>query len=537
MFSLNNQHVKYFVFIFFLLTAGQAGNGQEISDIFLNQALNVRVESVQMELLDQLMLESGLVFPVHAKPITHREWRTYVTAALQNKTVQISPRLRAKLEQYIPNYRYRSAWHSEMFSRIGFETIQRSDDAVPYFNRYEDRLPIARFSYQASRDTAFGFSIQMRIENFWPVYTTTNNRTNLPEDIRRDLDFRVFHRAYFSYQTPRMTFQFGRDKMFWGVGEQASTFLSHNVPYFDYIKFVLWFDVLKFSMAYISLTDYEPQGLVKTQPQIGLLDKPERNMMLQRVEWNLFPSLSIGTSYMKIIFGRLPKLGDVNPFIWQHNLFKEYQNSLMSFDAVWGILPGIQWYGEITSDEIQSSGDAKYDDPGGKTTLAYQTGIKTMFFGFKTVVEYVVIAPYMYNFPIFEGRAIDLDGVDYSPTTVRDVIARPLGHWLPADSKNIYASIEKEIFDDIFVKVIAERREKGAVNLLDPYPAPTVVVPDSPTGIVQTTDLIGLYNKFRTRLWEIRLSATHYSINNVNNIANVRKDGIEAKASVSFRLF
>ncbi|MFA6456918.1 MAG: capsule assembly Wzi family protein, partial [Bacteroidota bacterium] len=500
-------------------------------------ALNVRTNSVEMKLLDQLMIESGLVFPIFARPITQREWYTYVTAALSDPNLTLSPSLRRRISKYIPNFKYRDRWHTEAFMRVGLESIYRDDDDVPYITRYEDRLPLARYSYQASRDTAFGFSIQLKLQNYWAVYTTTQNRTNLTVDPRADLDFRVFHKAYFSYQTPRITFQFGRDNLSWGVGERASTILSTNVPYYDYIKFVLWFTKIKFSMAYVSLVDYEPQGGITDPAKIGLFDKPQRNMMLQRVEWNILPQLSIGTTYMKIIFGRMPKLDDINPFIWQHNLFKDYQNSLMSVDMVLGIIPGLQWYAELTSDEIQSSSDAAYDNPNGPTTVSYQFGLNGRAYGFSANAEYVYIAPYMYNFLFAAGRAVDFDGIDYPVTKGRDILTRALGHWLPPDSRNVYASLEYEVSDEGTIKGIGERRLNGAISLATPYPQGNVSIPASPSGIVETTDILGLTWSYVSATFEYRAALYSYTITNFNNIQSDRKNGLEARASIGYRVF
>lgn len=517
-----------FILISKLLTA------QEISDIFLNQALNVRIESVQMDLLDQLMLETGLVFPVQTRPITHREWYTFVSQTLERTDVSFSASLRKKLETYIPNFKFRDMWHMETFARIGLETVKKSDNSNPFIERYEDRIPLARLSYQASRDTAFGFSIQLKLQNSWPIYTTTNNQTNIPHDVFEDLDLRVFHRAYISYQTKRITIQFGRDNLNWGVGERGSTFLSDNVPYFDFIKFVLWFEKVKFSMAFVSLTDYEPQG---GKTEISQFDQPERNMMLQRIEWRIFPSLSISTSYMKIIFGRPPKIGDINPFIWQHNLFKDYQNSMASADFVWGIVPGLQLYGEVTSDEIQAGNLDKTDNKKAFTAVSYLLGSRFYFMGFNADFEYIYLAPLMYNFAFSEGRAVELDGVDYSRTPERDIYTRALGHWLPTDSKNLYGSVEKEIFDDLKIKGIAEQRLKGSINLTDPYPTSLIESNSSPTGIIQTTNILGLQFKYLTQKFDIRLMFSKFSIENYQNIEGINKNGFEFQTSVSYRLF
>ncbi|MBW7888882.1 MAG: hypothetical protein H3C35_11085 [Bacteroidetes bacterium] len=510
---------------------------QEISNVYLNQALNVSVESEQMQLLDQLSLETGIVFPINARPITQREWYSYVFPLLAEKSISISKNLREKLAAYKPNFRFREKWYIESYGRIGFETVFRENQNLEYLTRYEERTPLARISFQASRDTAFGFAVQLRLQNTWPVYLHTNYQTNLPRDIRDDLDYKIFHKAYFSYQTNKITFQFGRDNLRWGTGERASTFLSNNAPYFDFIKFVLWFTKVKFSTAYVSLVDYEPAGGIRDPAKVALFDKPERNMILQRVEWNFLPQVSAGFSYMKIIFGRSPKLDDINPFIFQHNLFKDYQNSLMSADVVWGVVPGVQLYGEITSDDIRSSSDTRYDDVNAPTTIAYQAGVKGYTRGWKGVVEYVYLPPLMYNFLFKEGRAVDYDGSDYKGTPGRDVLTRALGHWLPVDSKNIYFSLEKELSYFLKVKSIIERRRKGERTISSPYPQTSLTISGTPTGIVQQTDIAGIGGQYLSASFDLRSMLYYYRIENYRNITEQNKKGMELQASIGYRIF
>ena len=525
------------IFGFLLILCPPILHSQEISDIYLNQSLNVSINSAQMKILDDLMVETGRVFPVFARPITQREWQEYVSQTLLDRTYRINDAMLERIDKYLPDFKYQGNWHTELYGRAGLESVHRDNQNTDYITRYEERTPLMRMGFQASRDTMFGFAIQLKLQNIWPIYTLTDNQTNLPKDVRQDLDFRMFHKAYFSYQTQRMTFQFGRDNLSWGVGDRSTLMLSDNVPYYDFVKFVLWFTKVKFSMLYASLTDYEPQGGLNSPTQIAKLNKPYRSMMVQRVEWNMIRSLSVGMTYTKIIFGRLPDLGDINPFIFQHNLFKDYQNSLASIDAVWGIVPGIQMYGELISDEIKASNDVAYDNTIGPTTVSYQGGIKARSHGFAFVGEYVFLAPYMYDHLFTQGRAVDPDGVDYSPTKYRDITYRAIGHWLPPDSRNIYFSLGKEFTQNISLTISAEQRRKGEVDLLAPYPQRDTTVPASPTGIVQQSNILGISPKFTSETFDIFGTLYLFDITNYHNIAEYRKRGWEIQAAVSCRIF
>ncbi|QOJ29947.1 MAG: hypothetical protein HRU80_14145 [Ignavibacteriales bacterium] len=510
---------------------------QDTWNSYLNQVLNVPVESERMKLLDDLMIQTGMQFPAYSRPITHKEWQRYINIIYDEYKNSMSPALKQKIEDYLPDFRFQDNWHFELYGRTVPEVVYSTEGNRNYLTRYEKRSPLFRLNYEASRDTNFGFSIRVNVNNYQPVYTVTGNKTNIPKDPWEDLDFRIFHKAYFSYQSPHamITLQLGRDNVSWGVGNKVTLLLSDNVPYYDMLKFALWFNEIKFSVIYASLTDYEPQNQFKgSYNDVSGLNKPEKNMLVQRVEYTLANKINFGISYMKIIYGRSPKLGDVNPLIYQHNLFKDYQNSLASADFSASVLPGVLLYGEIASDEINFSGDVKKDgsDP---TALSYQFGTRLYFADFFYKAEYVHIAPFMYNHFHYLGRAIEIDGVRYYGLPQRFVTARAMGHYYQPDSRNYSFSIERLVNKYLRLGLSAERRNYGEINLSTPFPAAGYKAKTSPSGIVEKAFITGFHANYFTLRFLSDLNIYYSKYDNFKNVAGNNFNAWEFQFSFGYR--
>ncbi|MBU1096285.1 MAG: capsule assembly Wzi family protein [Bacteroidetes bacterium] len=511
---------------------------QESRDIYRNQSLNTSIDSERMLLLDRLMIETGMMFPVYSRPITIKEWRNYIFEMLKKKSDLINPHTLSRLKQFIPDYEYKDPWHYELYGRGELETIIPTADKRFFITRYEERQPSLRLNLEASVDTSIGLLIGVTTNNYWPVYEHTNNKTNLPENIWEDTDFRVFNKAYFSYQSPggRITFQFGRDNLKWGLGKNSTLFVSDNVAYFDFIKFVLWFDNAKFSMLYSTLTDYEPQFAgSKSYYDVSYLNKQPKSMLLQRIEWSIFKQVNLGMSYMKIIYGRYPVLGDINPLIYQHNLFKEYQNSLTSFDISISPFAGFNLYGELSSDEVSFSDDPKKDNPNDPSAISYQFGFNAYISGFYANLEYVFVAPYMYNHKHFLGRAIEVDGVRYYKTSDRELKYTALGHWIPPDSRAIFFSLDKSLSEYWVASLFAQLINHGSINILTEFPQKNYIHENSPTGIVEKTRVIGLKNVFQNDHFIIRNKILRFNIKNYKNVPNNFLNGWEIQLSFGYK--
>lgn len=511
---------------------------QESRSIFLNRAVNTPINSERMILLEKIILESGEVFPVTTKPITNNEWYTYVSKIVHTKKYLLNPNTLSRIDDYLRAFNFPDNWHFELYGRAEVEYLNSGNDERYFASRYEERTPFSQVSFEASRDTLFGFMIGMVSRNYWTTYLYTDNKTNLPLTFWEDYDFRIFHNAYFSYQSPlsKITVQAGRDKLKWGVGKRASLLLSDNVPYFDFVKFVLWFTDLKYSILYSTLTDYEPQYTNNgSYYDVSGLDKPPKSMLVQRIEYDFWYKLNIGLSYMKIIYGRYPVLGDLNPLIFQHNLFKEYQNSLASIDVTFAPYPGIQLYGEITSDEVNFSNDSKVDNANSPTAVSYQAGLNLYYSGFYFTGEYVFIAPFMYNHIHFLGRAIEIDGTRYYRSRTRDLRYMPLGHWLPPDSRSIYFSLEKSLSPFLNVSISFDHRNNGEINLLSLFPDKDYKRVDSPSGIVEKTDILGLSAIYNSPNYLFRSSLKYYSISNYLNTEGNSLKGWEIRFSAGVK--
>jgi len=511
---------------------------QDSWNVFLNQCLNVPIESERMKLLDDLMLQTGEQFPVYSRPITHKEWQRYVVKMYTEHREKINPVLLQKIEDFLPELTFKENWHFELFGRIVPELVYTSNKYRNYITRYQDRNAFLRLNLETSRDTSFGFSIRMNVKNYEPVYSVTANKTSLPANPWEDIDFRIFHKAYFSYQSPTgiITVQLGRDNLSWGIGNKATLLLSSNVPYYDFLKFVLWFDKAKFSVLYASLTDYEPQFAFKgSYNDVSGFDKPEKNMLVQRIEYSLFNEVNFGISYMKIIYGRLPKLGDINPFIFQHNLFKDYQNSVASVDLSASLMPGVSIYGEAASDEINFSSEISKDN-GDPTAVSYQFGTNVYCAGLFGKVEYVHIAPFMYNHYHYLGRAIEVDGVRYYKLKDRFIVARAMGHWYQPDSRNYSFQLERIINKNLRLSLSAERRNNGEIKLSTPFPPAGYKSQNSPSGVVEHATILGFHaNYFSDRF--ISDLNTYYSLfKNFNNVIGNNFNAWEVQFSFGYRV-
>ncbi len=384
-----------------------------------------------------------------------------------------------------------SAWKATIGGTLTGEIVARSTQKNPYLTRYEERHPLVTLDFSGTYNDNFIFSTYSVWRNLWPVYIYDVNDSNIPKKLLRDLDVRNFHKAYIFYDFGFLSAQVGRDNFRWGVGERGTLMLSDNVPYYDMIRIGMYGKNWKAISAFTTLTDYEPQfyGPGKYKP-VEEIFKPPKTMFAHRVEFLPWEKLNIGLSEMTIIFGRYPTLSDINPLIIQHNLYKEYQNSLASFDFTLYPYSGISLYGELTLDEVNIGKSGT--DTERPTSLGYQLGTKIVHYPFVGVAEYIFLDKWLYNYPKEYnpiGRPLEMDGVQYVPSPGRDLILRPMGHWLQPDSRSLYFAVQTSSALSYKAKISYEQRNYGEVTLDTPYLDSIYINQNTPTGIVEATNI------------------------------------------------
>lgn len=477
---------------------------------------------LRYELLDEVLLESGTLSPVYTRPLLTSEWENAIETALKSDAV--SENLRKKISVFLTAGDNASQWRASFDGFVAGEIVTTDNPENRYITRLEERNPFAKFRMNASYSHNLSIAIELLFRNKFPIYLYEQNRTNLPEKYK-DMDERFYSKGYLTYAPGNFVFQFGRDNLKWGNGYRSSLFLSDNVPYFDFLKLSYKEEDWKISFLFSTLNDFEPQYF---DFDLERIEKPRRYMFVQRGEYVPFDWLHVGLSYMAIIFGRDPVLGDINPFILNHNLYKEYQNSLASLDVTFAPISGLQGYFELTSDEIQLSKDSDVDsDHYG--AFSYQFGFRWKYIDYIITAEYTFIAPLMYNYITDLGKAVEIEGISYDGTPYRDLLFRPLGHWLQVDSRNYFISVKRQLFQNFDLRFDLELRRNGERNILTPYPNDSYTEPASPTGTVEEVLLFGILPEFSYKSIQFHGAFYYYAIDNFLHTEGRNENGFEIR--------
>lgn len=507
--------------------------------------------------LEENAIQEGRAYILHTLPLTPRQNRVIVRslleadtklhylAASQKATLSYALGLRGLNPQLVRqpllsvlNTRdtlgAKNRWILSYGGNVNGEIDARSSLANPYLTRYEQRKPLMSLDVTANYDTFFYACVQSVWKNDWPVYLHEVRDSNIPRNFLNDLDLRNFYKAYLYYDDDWIDFMIGRDNFRWGVGERGTLLLSDNVPYFDMIRLSAGSLTWRLTSLFSELTDYEPQFKAPGQyTRIDSLFKPPRFMFAHRLEFIPWRNLNVGITELTIIFGRYPDLGDLNPLIIGHNLFKEYENSLGEIDATYYLFPGISIYGDLGVDDISLG--TKTDDSNRPTSLAYQIGARAVRYPVVLTAEYTMIDKWFYNYPYDPyGRPLEIQGSSYMGTPYRDIRIIPVGQWLPPDSRSWLVSLRTSYSLPYLFKISYEQRNHGEVDINTKYLDPRYVNQDTPTGVVEKSDIVTLQTG--VGYWQLYLGGKVmiFRITNYQNQTGIRRNGEEYQAALSF---
>ena len=172
--------------------------------------------------------------------------------------------------------------------------------------------------------------------------------------------------------------------------------------------------------------------------------KKEKYIAAHRLEWDMFPNMTVSFTEMALYGNRSPEIGYINPIslYWaqEHNL-GDLDNILMAMDMAWRIRPGFIFYQTLLWDEL-SWLDLFKDWWGNK--YAYQTGI---FYAPNNIrlpdirLEYTLCRPWLYTHSDFPySHAGQLIGFPYGPSSR---VLRLETFWFPTDRIELEVSLEK----------------------------------------------------------------------------------------------
>ena len=272
----------------------------------------------------------------------------------------------------------------------------------------------------------FADFLQLYVEPFIgaaPDFYSTNNNSfflNTPFDLSLFDDSQP-HRAFIAAGGPFWNFQLGRDRLFWGTGNMGSLSFSDNSPYFEFMKFSLFSDFLKYTLMVNQMPLRDVDNIIAPEIRtiIGndyLRGTTQRHFYVHRLDFNFFNRLSIGFMEGLMVGNSALELRYLNPLMIFHSMSSWFDyndwvpgemgstnGSFLSIEINWNIINSLAFYGQFSMNELSLPGelaDRPLQPPNG---LGYMAGFKYSYsfenWGSMFFIEFIQTDPYLYLNP------------------------------------------------------------------------------------------------------------------------------------------
>jgi hypothetical protein len=265
-----------------------------------------------------------------------------------------------------------------------------------------------------------------------------------PSDALSDIDFNVPYRAFVAGGGSGWNFSVGRDRLSWGPGESGNFLVGDHVHYHNNARIAAYSKNFKYTFSvssfqfpgnyFLSDVDEAPSrdpydaGIHWTEtgsqaaPSVGV------NLFLaHRVEWRAWQdklnfALTEGLIWQSGYNDFDPAL--FNPVFILHDLYRrDSANSLLTFEADYTVIPGLNIYAQVAVDEFRLPGEdaPEADDTASPDGYGFMLGAKTAFplsFAgingmFSASLEGALTTPYLYlrNGTITNGKYAGINWV------------------------------------------------------------------------------------------------------------------------------
>ena len=468
----------------------------------------IPLSSPMYEEIDRLYLINGLALPSSARPWSVDE--TFLV--LDRLPIQLLSPAEKQSYRIINNElteKLNGGNNGEAGWRISGEVniegyVKGNDSRDEWEHGFEERKPLLSVPVEGWFGRGFYSTLDLTLkEEYRAVTELESNFTSIPGNLR-DFDWYFPFRSFMSFGGEHWNIQFGRDKADWGMGETGNLLLSDYSDFFNLIRLTSYWDSFKMSFIYIGLdawlTEEEEDINNDGDYENGLAGRYDnyneqfKAFIAHRTEFRTTDRLNL-TVNEAIVFGnKYLNITELNPVFVFHNLFSpEYSNAMISLEADYTALKGLNLYIQFAIDEFQVPGyEGKDTRPGANGILTGFRYIKPLESGYMTFnSEAAYTDPYLYNrwHPLtrFTNRRrmwsnIEPDGYEY--------INKPIGYEHGPDALIIYSKIEYTHKDLYTASLDARYSLKGELNdsLDDPLSYDTGTDASSKTAVTGTAE-------------------------------------------------
>ncbi len=376
--------------------------------------------------------------------------------------------------------------------------------------------------------SALGYEIWGGVEGFLGFYADTQLLLGGQDGARQvQLSSRVrtwrgvsasSERAYVKFERPSYSIMLGRRGTAWGRSRWGRLMLSGTAPTFDQLDAKYEVGALSFEAMHAFL-EYEELG---TETDLGDAESLflAGHRMVVRGKWG-----SIGLGEAVVYSSVLPDPVYLNPlmpyYLAQHNE-RSNDNVLWLLDGVYHIRPGLTAYGEFVVDDLQYERSTENPDKYGLTLGgAWYGAVRGV--DAELTAEYTNVRNWTYTHTQTEHRFAQ-DGL-------------PIGFELGPDADRFRTEFVFHPAVKWSVGATYEHARTGIGRITDPFEPGDDPEPTFPSGVVETTDRVGVELGYQSleRL-AAGLGAAYESVVNVGNLHGSDDDGWEFWLGVEFRI-
>lgn len=392
---------KFLVFLFILMFS--------ISFVFASKVNGERlidVDSPVFEAVKVLYLETGYALPSTTGPWsesevmgmlnkldassfsqTEKNIYDYILNEISHKEDVFKFGLEANLELYIhtdkDNFTSREKWGRDYNQTKPFFTAFMNawiaDNFYGYFS-----LNLATAKILANKDGVDKFGSTVFSTNI-PLVPPSNMNT---------MDFEFPHKAYLSAGGAQWSLTLGRFNIGWGNGKSGNFIIGSHLGQHDALRFSTWTKNQNFKYTFLIDSFPHPMnyyfyesgnannGIQQNKGSQEHL-KGTRLFLSHRLEWRILRdklNLTLTEGLMWMSEDGFIDLAVLNPSMFWHNLYtRAHSNSILSFEADYTILKGLNVYAQVVMDEFLLPGEPvpgkDGQEPAEPSAFGYMVGV------------------------------------------------------------------------------------------------------------------------------------------------------------------
>ncbi len=467
---------RFFTCLFLFILLLSVLNGEEKNK---NRQRIIPLDSPLYEEIDRLYLLNGLALPSTARPWSEQEallnLKKLPLTKLSEQESESFKIIDMELSDDIDGGE-RGGLAYRISGEINIEGyLKGNEDREEWEHGYEGRKPLLTVPLEGWFSENLYSTIDLTLkEEYRAVTEVDNNNTNIPSSLTQ-LDWYFPFRSFISFGGESWNIQAGRDNADWGMGQTGNLLLSDYSDFYNIIRFTTFWEKFKYTAVYIGLDSWltdEEKEIDETENGLagGYYNFKEqyKALLAHRLEFRTTEQLNISFNESIIFGNKYINITELNPVFVFHNLFSpEYSNAMISMEADYTPIKGLNIYLQYALDEFQIPGyedeDTRPAADGVMTGFRYIEPVKSGYLTFSG--EFALTDPYLYNrwHPLtrFTNRRriwsnIEPDGYEY--------INKPIGYQYGPDAIIFYAKIGYSVSALYSADIDARYSIKGELN-------------------------------------------------------------------------